>query len=122
MNQQETIKYLYRQYWQYMIEKNAAGLRRIMTEDYYLLHMTGVRQSREEFLRDLLDGTFNYYTAAHDSIVVRIDGNVAEMIGKSRVTAAVYGRRKNQWRLCGVFSLRNENGDWKLTNSKASTY
>ena len=122
MNQQETIKYLYRQYWQYMIEKNAAGLRRIMTEDYYLLHMTGVRQSREEFLRDLLDGTFNYYTADHDSIVVRIDGNVAEMIGKSRVTAAVYGGRKNQWRLCGVFSLRNENGDWKLINSKASTY
>lgn len=122
MNQQETIKYLYRQYWQYMIEKNAAGLRRIMTEDYYLLHMTGVRQSREEFLRDLLDGTFNYYKADHDSIVVRIDGNVAEMIGKSRVTAAVYGGRKNQWRLCGVFSLRNENGDWKLINSKASTY
>ena len=105
-----------------MIEKNAAGLRRIMTEDYYLLHMTGVRQSREEFLRDLLDGTFNYYTADHDSIVVRIDGNVAEMIGKSQVTAAVYGGRKNQWRLCGVFSLRNENGYWKLTNSKASTY
>ena len=74
MNQQETIKYLYRQYWQYMIEKNAAGLRRIMTEDYYLLHMTGVRQSREEFLRDLLDGTFNYYTADHDSIVFHLMG------------------------------------------------
>lgn len=105
-----------------MVEKDAAGLRRIMTDDYYLLHMTGVRQPREEFLKGLLGGTFNYYSAEHDGIEVRVDGNSAEMKGRSRVAAAVYGGCRHTWRLQGDFTLRKENGVWKLTSCEASTY
>ena len=122
MNDIESIKELYCTYWNYMIEKNADGLRSIMSEDYYLLHMTGVKQSAEVFLKGLLDGTFNYYSAKHDEINVHVDGNKASMIGKSRVIAAVYGGGKNSWRLQGDFSLRMEDGQWKLTASRVSTY
>ena len=115
-------KEVYRTYWRYMIEKNADGLRAIMTEDYYLLHMTGVKQSAEVFLKGLLDGTFNYYSAEHDDIEVTVHGDKARMTGKSRVLAAVYGGGKHSWRLQGDFTLRKENGNWKLTSSKASTY
>ena len=119
---EEIIKDLYRDYWRYMIEKNAEGLRRIMSDDYYLLHMTGVRQSKEEFIKGLLGGTFNYYSAEHDGIDVEIGGENAKMTGKSRVLAAVYGGGKHLWRLWGDFTLRKENGSWKLTSSKASAY
>ena len=119
---EEIIKDLYRDYWRYMIEKNAEGLRRIMSDDYYLLHMTGVRQSKEEFIKGLLGGTFNYYSAEHDGIDVEIGGENAKMTGKSRVLAAVYGGGKHLWRLRGDFTLRKENGSWNLTSSKASTY
>ena len=122
MNDEEQIKELYRRYWQYMINKDAAELRSIMSDDYYLLHMTGVKQSAEVFLKGLLDGTFNYFSAEHDDIIVNITGNTATMIGKSRVVAAVYGGGKNKWRLQGDFTLRKENDTWKLTGSKASTY
>ena len=44
------------------------------------------------------------------------------MIGKSRVLAAVYGGRKNSWRLRGDFTLRKENGAWRFTGSGASAY
>lgn len=122
MNEKECIKDLYRQYWQFMIRKDADGLRSLMAEDYYLLHMTGVRQSAEVFLAGLLDGTFNYYSAEHDSIEVTVDGDTAAMTGKSRVSAAVYGGRRSTWRLQGDFTLRKEQGVWKFTSSKASTY
>ena len=122
MDDKSQIKEVYRTYWRYMIEKNADGLRGIMTEDYYLLHMTGVRQSKEEFIKGLLGGTFNYYSAEHDGIDVEIGGENAKMTGKSRVLAAVYGGGKHLWRLRGDFTLRKENGRWKLTSSKASTY
>ena len=105
-----------------MIEKDADGLRSLMAEDYSLLHMTGVRQSAEVFLKGLTDGTFNYYAAEHDSIQVTLNGSSALMIGRSRVTAAVYGGGKHSWRLQGDFTLRNENGTWKFTGSRASTY
>ena len=118
----ELIRELYRKYWRCMIEKDADGLRSLMAEDYYLLHMTGARQSAEVFLKGLMDGTFNYYASDHDSIEVTVIGNSALMIGRSRVTAAVYGGRKRTWRLQGDFSLRKENGTWKFTGSRASIY
>ena len=118
----EAIRELYRKYWRCMIEKDADGLRDLMTEDYFLLHMTGVKQSADAFLKGLLDGTFNYYSADHDSIEVALDGDRAIMTGKSRVTAAVYGGGKSSWRLQGEFTLRRENGSWRFTGSRATTY
>ena len=122
MYDQEIIGTLYREYWRCMIAKDAEGLRRMMAEDYSLLHMTGVRQSAETFLQGLLDGTFNYYSAVHDSIDVQVSGDTATLVGRSRVAAAVYGGRKSTWRLQGDFTLRKEQGVWKLTSSRASVY
>ena len=77
MNDIETIKGMYLQYWKYMIEKDEAGLRKLMSEDYYLMHMTGTRQSADEFISGLMGGTFNYYSADHDDIQVITDGDTA---------------------------------------------
>lgn len=122
MDDKEQVKELYRKYWQYMIAKDVEGLKSIMSKDYYLLHMTGVKQSADEFLAGLKNGTFNYYSAEHYAIEVNVDGDAASMIGKSRVVAAVYGGGKDSWRLQGDFTLRKINGEWKLASSHASTY
>ena len=104
MDERGIIREMYLKYWRYMIAKDADGLRSLMAKDYYLMHMTGVKQPAEVFLKGLLDGTFNYYSAEHDDIEVEIDGNRATMIGRSRVSAAVYGGRKSTWRLQGYFT------------------
>ena len=122
MTDEKMLQEMYRDYWRCMIQKDEQRLRDLMDEDYYLEHMTGVRQTREEFLAGLRAGTFNYYSAEHDAIEVRVNDNLAEMIGKSRVTAAVYGGSKKPWRLQGYFTLKKEDGTWKMTSSRASTY
>ena len=116
------IKEMYRRYWECMIDKDEAGLRDLMSDDYYLTHMTGARQSADEFISGLMGGTFNYYSADHDDIRVTVAGDKAAMTGKSRVLAAVFGGGRHRWRLRGDFTLRKENGEWKLTSSRASTY
>ena len=116
------IAALYREYWRCMIEKDVDGLRAMMADDYCLTHMTGTRQSADEFLRGLRRGTFHYFSAAHDAIDVTLHGDAAELVGKSRVEAAVYGGGRHLWRLRGDFALRKENGVWKLASSEASTY
>ena len=121
-DEKDTIREMYRKYWSCMISKDVDGLCDLMADDYYLLHMTGVKQSAKVFLNGLLDSTFNYYSADHDSIEVSLNGDHAIMTGRSRVMAAVYGGRKSSWRLQGDFTLRKENGNWKFTSSKASTY
>ena len=49
MNDEEQIQELYRLYWKYMIDKDVNGLHEIQSEDYFLCHMTGVKQTRAEF-------------------------------------------------------------------------
>ena len=122
MSDREQIAELYRAYWQYMISKDIAGMDRIMAEDYELRHMTGLRQNKQDFFRSVKNGELNYYSAEHDEIIVKVSGDTAAMTGRSRVTAAVYGGSRHTWRLQGDFTLRKEEGRWKLTVSRASTY
>ena len=122
MGEEAKISELYKDYWDYMIEKNIEGLRSLMSSDYCLYHMTGVKQSADEFIEGLKNGTFNYYSAEHDDIIVKVYSDEATMTGKSRVVAAVYGGGKGSWRLQGDFTLRKENENWKFTSSRASTY
>ena len=122
MGEEAKISELYKDYWDYMIEKNIEGLRSIMSSDYCLYHMTGVKQFADEFIEGLKNGTFNYYSAEHDDIIVKVYSDEATMTGKSRVVAAVYGGGKGSWRLQGDFTLRKENENWKFTSSRASTY
>ena len=122
MSDREQIEELYRIYWQCMISKDIAGMDRIMTEDYELRHMTGLRQPKQDFFRSVKNGELNYYSAKHDKIIVEVSGDTAVMTGRSRVEAAVYGSGRNTWRLQGDFTLRKEDGVWKLTSSRASVY
>ncbi len=122
MGEEAKISELYKDYWDYMIEKNIEDLKSLMSSDYCLYHMTGVNQYADEFLNGLKSGTFNYFSAEHDDIIVKIQGDEATMTGKSRVVAAVYGGEKGSWRLQGDFTLRKENENWKFTSSRASTY
>lgn len=122
MNDIRAIQELYRNYWDYMINKDVAGLDAIMTDDYVLVHMTGKRQDKADFFKSLRTGELNYYFAEHDEITAEVTGDKATLIGKSKVVAAVYGGGKSRWRLRGDFTLRRENGQWKLVSSRASTY
>lgn len=122
MTDEETLRDIYLRYWDYMISKDSQALKELMTEDYYLLHMTGTRQSADEFIDGLMNGTFNYYSAEHDEISVLVTGDEATMTGKSQVVAAVYGGGKHKWRLKGDFRLKRTGDVWKLTSSRASIY
>ena len=53
MNDREQIEEIYRTYWQYMINKDTAGMDEIMADDYELRHMTGLRQLKQDFFRSI---------------------------------------------------------------------
>lgn len=122
MTDRELIAQLYLDYWTAMINKDVPALADMMADDYELRHMTGLRQGKDSFFSSLRSGELNYFAADHDEILVDVTGDTATMIGRTRVQAAVYGGRTSWWRLQGDFTLRKENGVWKLVSSVASTY
>ena len=122
MNDKEQILQLYREMYQAMVAKDTATLNRLHADDFVLVHMTGMRQSKAAYIRAIADGTLNYYSATHEQMEVRVDGDTATLIGRSRVNAAVFGGGRHTWPLQLRFRLVKREGRWHLTESKASTY
>ena len=86
-------------------------------------HMTGMRQSREEYIGAILNGTLNYYSAEHENMPVEISSDgTAVLTGQSYVAAAVFGGGRSNWRLQQKCSFKKVDGTWKITRSVASTY
>ena len=108
--------------YQAMVAKDTATLNRLHADDFVLVHMTGMRQSKAAYIRTIADGTLNYYSATHEQMEVRVDGDTATLIGRSRVNAAVFGGGRHTWPLQLRFRLVKREGRWLLTESKASTY
>ena len=122
MTDKEQITALYEAMYKAMIAKDTAALGNILSEDSVLVHMTGHRQSRKEYLSEIASGTLNYYSVNTDSLEITVNGDTARMMGRSRVNAAVYGGGRHTWRLQMDSELRKVEGVWIITYSKASTY
>lgn len=99
MDDRQQIDQLYQEMYKAMVEKDSATLDRVHADEFVLVHMTGMRQSKREYIRAIMDGTLNYYSATHEQTDINIDGDSATLTGRSRVLAAVYGGGKHTWRL-----------------------
>ena len=118
----EQIEECYRQMYQGMIVKDREILSRVLDNDFVLVHMTGMRQSKEAFIRAVEDGTLNYFSVNHQNIEVEIYGDTAQLIGQSVVSAAVFGGGRHTWRLQLKIKLIQKNNTWRMLEARASTY
>ena len=51
-----------------MIEKDTATLNRVHADNFVLTHMTGMHQSKQEYIRAIANSMLNYYSAEHEQM------------------------------------------------------
>lgn len=122
MNDEEKLRKLYEDMYAAMVGKDEAELDRVHDESFVLVHMTGMRQDKKTYIRSILNGTLNYYSAVTENLSVQVNGDTATMTGKSCVNAAVFGGGKHTWRLQLFFHAKKMKDGWKLTKAEASTW
>lgn len=122
MNDIEKITNIYKELCDASIKKDVDKLRDILSDSYFLTHMTGMRQSKEDYIKSVLGGDLKYYQSIHESIEVKIDNDIAYVIGKTKTLASPFGMTKSWWRLRQDIVLKKEKDTWKIISSKASTY
>lgn len=93
-----------------MIQKNRAKLEESLAKNAHMIHMTGLDESREEFIADILNGTLNYY----DYEILYFDENEA----KVRLLAKVYGGSKSWWTLSMQTKYEEEDQRIKISESR----
>ena len=116
------IENCYREMYRGMVEKDRRILSEVLDESFVLAHMTGMRQSKEAFIRAVEDGTLNYSSANHQRIEVEAHSDSAELLGQSVVHAAVFGGGWHTWRLQLKLKLIQTNDTCKIKEASASTY
>lgn len=119
---EEALTELYRELYRGMISKDRSILDVVLDPGFVLVHMTGMRQSKEQFIRAVEDGTLNYFSEEPDEVAVTVRSDRAEIVGHSRVNAAVFGGGRHTWRLALDISCERRGGGWTITRAEASTY
>ena len=83
MDEKDHIVAVYKRMYDGMIVKDETILRDVLDDSFVLVHMTGMRQPREEFIKAVLNGTLNYFSAEHEHMPVEINGDTAVLTGQS---------------------------------------
>ena len=122
MSDKEQIETLYREMYEAMVRKDTATLNRVHADDFVLTHMTGMHQSKQVYIKSIANGTLNYYSAEHEQMDIKVEGNHATLIGRSRVNAAVFGGGRHTWRLQLSFQLVKKDDHWLFLSAIALTY
>ena len=94
-----------------MIEKDRATMERYFDEKLTFTHMSGKKQTRKEFIGEIMDGTLNYFKVETKNYSISVDGDTACMKVTHTVTAKVYGM-SGSWTLGGENTYKKRNRIW----------
>ncbi len=113
----EELSVLYQaaRYCQAMTDKDIDTMREIVSEDMIFVHMSGMRQTREDYFADVADGSLTYYTIGMADPVIEIDGDHAIVTYTSILNANAYGA-KGTFRMKGSHHYEKRDGAWIAVN------
>jgi ketosteroid isomerase-like protein len=115
------IAALYSQMHLAMVAADITALAALLTADFHLVHMTGYDQPRAEWLAHIASGRMRYFSSTQERVVVRVDGDNAQLRGRNRVKADIWGTR-GTWPLQLDIGLVRRDGRWWMSTARASTY
>ena len=118
----DELQKLYSDMYHYMIAKDVSKLGSILDDSFVLVHMTGMRQTKREYLKAIKNGTLNYFSEELERFSAQVSEDTAVLVGQSRVSAAVFGGGRHTWRLQLDIKLKNRDDLWLMTEARASTY
>ena len=85
-----------------MIEKDRTAMELYFDENLTFTHMSGKKQTRKEFIGEIMDGTLNYFKVDTKDYSISVKGDTAQMKVTHTLTAKVYG-------ISGSWTLSGEN-------------
>lgn len=94
-----------------MIKKDRAAMERYFDKNLTFTHMSGKKQTREEFISEIMDGTLNYFKVETKDYSINVNGDTAQMKVTHTLTAKVYGI-SGSWTMSGENTYKRRGGIW----------
>ena len=110
-----SVLYVQARYCQAMTEADIGAMRQIVSDDMTFTHMSGLKQTREEYFADIASGRLNYFTIGIEDPVIRVDGGKATVTFTSVLNANAYGAR-GTYKMKGTHHYELRGGEWIAVN------
>lgn len=103
-----------------MVNKDIETLNNILGEDFVSIHMTGYRQSKQEWLEQIENEEMKYFKTMPQKTTITIDGNTAVLICDTKIDARIYGFR-NTWSMKTEMHFDKRGDNWYPVNAIATS-
>ncbi|WP_338786247.1 nuclear transport factor 2 family protein [Metabacillus sp. FJAT-53654] len=103
-----------------MINKDIETLNTFLSDDYASVHMTGYRQSKQEWLEQIENEEMNYFKTIPQKTKITIHGNKAILICDAKIDARIYGFR-NTWSMKTEMHFDKCGDNWYPVNAIATS-
>ena len=114
--EEKEVLYQQARYCEAMTETDTETMRKITSPDMVFTHMSGRRQTREEYFADIENDGLRYFTIGIDNPVVSINGSYASVSYTSVLNANAYGAR-GTYRIDGTHWYKKLNESWLACNA-----
>jgi hypothetical protein len=106
---------------QAMVAGDADALSALLADDFTLVHMTGYRQPKAEWLADVRSGQMTYHSVADVDVTVDVSGGAPVLSARTRTEATIWGGH-GTWPLQLRITYRQQDRAWVAASSVASTW
>ena len=104
-----------------MVAGNADALGALLADDFTLVHMTGYRQPKAEWLADVRSGAMTYHSMEDVDVSVDVSGEAPVVTARTRTEATIWGGY-GIWPLRLRISFAHDGTAWVAAGTVASTW
>jgi hypothetical protein len=104
-----------------MVAGDADALGPLLAEDFTLVHMTGYRQPKTEWLADVRSGAMTYHSIEDIDVTVGVSGGAPVVTARTRTAATIWGA-SGTWPLQLRITFRRAGDSWVASAAVASTW
>src|SRR3954451_13962436 len=104
-----------------MVAGDADALGALLADDFTLVHMTGYRQPKAEWLADLRSGAMTYHSMEDVDVDVEVAGAATAVTARARTAATIWGA-SGTWPLRRRISFAHDGSGWLAAGTVASTW
>jgi uncharacterized protein DUF4440 len=104
-----------------MVAGDADALDVLLAEDFTLVHMTGYRQPKDEWLADVRSGAMTYHEMEDVAVSVDASSGVPVLTARTRTVATIWGA-SGTWPLQLQITFERAGASWVAAGTVASTW
>jgi len=119
---EKTILQLYRDYNAALATNDVRALDKLLATDFTLTHMTGVAQSRQEWLTEMSQGTMRYFSSVEERVAATETATGWQVVGDNHIEASIHGSGRYAWPLHSGLTIERSADHWQIRQVVVTTF